>query len=75
MQITVAIALPLSLPNRNVFYAVNFEANYNMPYPYNMSSYIIPGPLAGPLQVFYFIKFPIVKIEFILLLFVVGINY
>lgn len=29
--ILVAIALPLSLPGRNVFLSYNFEANYNMP--------------------------------------------
>lgn len=29
--ILVAIALPLSLPGRNVFLSYNFEGNYNMP--------------------------------------------
>lgn len=29
--ILVAIAVPLSLPGRNVFLSYNFEANYNMP--------------------------------------------
>lgn len=29
--ILVAIAIPLSLPGRNVFLSYNFEANYNMP--------------------------------------------
>lgn len=50
--ITVACAFPLVLPGRNVFYAFNFEANYNGPYPINQSSYIIPGPLAGPIDVY-----------------------
>ncbi|CAO1423342.1 unnamed protein product [Diamesa hyperborea] len=40
--ILVAIAIPLSLPNRNVFVSYNFEANYNMP---NIPSDSFPGPI------------------------------
>lgn len=40
--ILVAIAIPLSLPNRNVFVSYNFEANYNMA---NQPSDAFPGPL------------------------------
>lgn len=40
--ILVAIAIPLSLPNRNVFVSYNFEANYNMP---NVPSDSFPGPI------------------------------
>lgn len=38
--ILVAIAIPLTIPNRNVFLSYNFEANYNMP---NQPSDSIPG--------------------------------
>lgn len=48
---TVALALPLNIPDRNVFYAFNFEANYNMPSPIGAVETIIPGPLDGPLHV------------------------
>lgn len=48
---TVALALPLNIPDRNVFYAFNFEANYNMPSPIDAVETIIPGPLDGPLHV------------------------
>lgn len=37
-----AIAVPLKIPNRNIFMSYNFEANYNMP---TSSSDIVPGPL------------------------------
>jgi hypothetical protein len=40
--ILVAIAIPLTLPNRNVFVSYNFEANYNMA---NQPSDAFPGPL------------------------------
>lgn len=38
--ILVAIAIPLSLPDRNVFLSYNFEMNYNMP---NQASDSFPG--------------------------------
>lgn len=38
--ILVAIAIPLALPNRNVFLSYNFEMNYNMP---NQPSDSFPG--------------------------------
>ncbi|XP_054739936.1 uncharacterized protein LOC129245653 [Anastrepha obliqua] len=31
-----AIAVPLELPNRNIFVSYNFEANYNLPYTFNI---------------------------------------
>uniref|UniRef100_A0A1B0CF02 Secreted protein n=1 Tax=Lutzomyia longipalpis TaxID=7200 RepID=A0A1B0CF02_LUTLO len=40
--VLVALAIPLIIPNRNVFVSYNFEANYNMP---TMASDLIPGPL------------------------------
>lgn len=30
-QLFLAIAIPLELPNTNVFVSYNFEANYNLP--------------------------------------------
>ena len=38
--ILVAIAIPLTLPDRNVFLSYNFEMNYNMP---NQASDSFPG--------------------------------
>lgn len=38
--ILAAIAIPLNVPNRNVFLSYNFEANYNMP---NQASDSVPG--------------------------------
>lgn len=38
--ILAAIAIPLNLPNRNVFLSYNFEANYNMP---NQPGDSVPG--------------------------------
>lgn len=40
--ILVAIAVPLNLPNHEVFMSYNFEANYNMP---NQPSDSFPGPI------------------------------
>lgn len=54
---TVALALPLNIPDRNVFYAFNFEANYNMPSPITAVETIIPGPLDGPLHVIIYFKY------------------
>ncbi|XP_011209972.2 uncharacterized protein LOC105230712 [Bactrocera dorsalis] len=34
--IFAAIAVPLELPHRNVFISYNFEANYNLPYTWNL---------------------------------------
>ncbi|CAD7013977.1 unnamed protein product [Ceratitis capitata] len=34
--IFAAIAVPLELPHRNVFISYNFEANYNLPYTYDI---------------------------------------
>lgn len=40
--ILVAIAVPVPLPDQNVFVSYNFEGNYNMP---NIAPDSIPGPL------------------------------
>lgn len=40
--ILVAIAIPLNLPNNEVFVSYNFEANYNMP---NQPRDSFPGPI------------------------------
>lgn len=40
--ILVAIAVPVLLPDHNVFVSYNFEANYNMP---NVPADSVPGPL------------------------------
>ncbi|CAD7087082.1 unnamed protein product [Hermetia illucens] len=42
--IFVALAIPIDLPNRNVFLSYNFEANYNLPFE---GWHYIPGPLLG----------------------------
>lgn len=35
LQYLVAIATPIDLPNRSVFFSYNFEVNYGLPSPYN----------------------------------------
>lgn len=40
--ILIAIAVPLDLPERNIFVSYNFEANYNMP---TKPTDVFPGPL------------------------------
>ncbi|XP_037941696.1 uncharacterized protein LOC119674621 [Teleopsis dalmanni] len=37
--IFAAIAVPLELPHRNVFVSYNFEANYNLPYTWDLPPY------------------------------------